>query len=469
MTKENRGAPSSTSTGSEVLHLDRALGLWNLIVIGMVIIQPTAPMGIYGVISNTAQGHVVTAILIAMIAMLFTAISYGRMAGVYPSAGSSFTYVGQEVHAAFGYIVGWAMVMDYLLNPLICTAFCAKAAMNIFQGLSYYAWILIFAVFFTWINLRGIKTSAKMNEALCAGMLLVVVLFLGSVLRRIWIANHDSGFFTHPFYDPRTFQPSSVFAGTSVAVLTYIGFDAVSTLSEEAKDPRRNILLATVLVCSITGVLSGLEVYAAQLVWGSKLFPTNYVESAFAIISRQVGGAVLFQIVNFTLLVANMGSGMGSQLAAGRLLYGMGRGNAIPRSFFGAIDPNHHVPRNNILIVGGVALLGAGILEFYSTQLGGGAYAIGAEALNFGAFIGFMGVNVAAFVHYVLRGKSRRASDVAVPLLGFLICAFIWIHLSRPAFLLGTLWMVAGILYGAFRTRGFRSKLITFDFPSDET
>jgi amino acid transporter len=372
------------------------------------------------------------------------------------------------MHSAAGYIVGWGMVMDYLLNPLICTAFCAKAAMNILPGLSYYIWILIFAGFFTWVNLRGIKTSAQMNEALCAGMVIVVILFLGAVIRFLWGVHHDAGFFTHPFYQPDTFHPSHIFAGTSVAVLTYIGFDAVSTLSEEAENPRRNILLATVLVCVITGVLSGLEVYAAQLVWGSTPFPIDRVESAFAIISRQVGGVVLFQIINFTLLVANMGSGMGSQLAAGRLLYGMGRGNALPKSFFGAIEPKRRVPRNNIVVVGIFALLGAGILEFFANRLGGGAYEIGAEALNFGAFIAFMGVNAAAFVHFWLHGKERKLSDLLVPALGFFICAFIWVHLSHPALVLGTLWMAAGIIYGAFRTKGFRSELVNFDIPPEE-
>ena len=134
---------NSASSGNGGVRLNRTLGLWNLIIIGMVIIQPTAPMGIYGVISNKAHGHVVTTILIAMVAMLFTAISYGRMARVYPSAGSAYTYVGQEMHSALGYIVGWGMVMDYLLNPLICTAFCAKAAMNILPGpLLFYVWII---------------------------------------------------------------------------------------------------------------------------------------------------------------------------------------------------------------------------------------------------------------------------------------------------------------------------------------
>jgi amino acid transporter len=444
------------------------LGLWNLIIIGMVIIQPTAPMGIYGVISNKAHGHVVTTIVIAMIAMLFTAISYGRMARVYPSAGSAYTYVGQEMHSALGYIVGWSMVMDYLLNPLICTAFCAKAAMNILPGLSYYIWILIFAVFFTWVNLRGIKTSAQLNEALCGGMVIVVLLFLGCVIRALWGVHHDPGFFTHPFYQPDTFHPATIFAGTSVAVLTYIGFDAVSTLSEEVENPRRNILLATVLVCLITGLLSGLEVYAAQLVWGSKPFASDQVESAFALLSRQVGGAILFQIMNFTLLVANLGSGMGSQLAAGRLLYGMGRGNALPKGFFGAIEPKRRVPRNNILAVGAFAFAGAGLLEFFAGRLGGGAYEIGAQALNFGAFIAFMGVNAAAFIHHWRHERSGNLSGLIVPVLGFLICGFIWLHLSRPALVLGTVWMAAGISYGAFRTHGFRSELISFEIPPDE-
>jgi amino acid transporter len=458
---------TAKNTPPRTIGLHRTLGLWNLIIIGMVIIQPTAPMGIYGVISNKAHGHVVTTILLAMIAMLFTAISYGRMARVYPSAGSAYTYVGQEMHSALGYVVGWGMVMDYLINPLICIAFCAKAAMNILPGLSFFVWILFFAAFFTWMNLRGIETSAQLNEALCAGMVVVVLLFLACVVRTVWQMHHDPGFFTHPFYDSASFHPSSIFAGTSVAVLTYIGFDAISTFSEEVRNPRRNILLATVLVCLITGLLSGLEVYAAQLIWGSKPFSSDNVESAFALVSGKAGGMVLFQIVNFTLLIANMGSGMGSQLAAGRLLYGMGRGNALPKAFFGAIEPKRRIPRNNILAVGAFALAGAGLLEFFASRLGGGAYEIGAQCLNFGAFIAFMGVNAAAFAHQLRQPKSHSFSGFLAPALGFLICAFIWANLSSKALVLGAVWMAAGIIYGAIRTRGFRSELVTFEVPSD--
>ena len=461
-------AKTGTSVSSDSpVRLNRALSLWSLVIIGMVMVQPTAPMGIYGVISNKAHGHVVTTILFAMIAMLFTAISYGRMARVYPSAGSAYTYVAREIHPLLGYIVGWSMVLDYILGPLICIAFCAKAAMNILPGMSFYVWIVIFAAIFTWLNLRGIRTSAKLNEGLCAGMIVVVILFLASTARALWHLHTGPGFYTNPFYEPATFQWQSIFAGTSVAVLTYIGFDAVSTFSEEVENPRRNILLATVLVCLITGVLSALEVYAAQLIWGSKPFPSDQVESAFAIVSRQVGGAILFQVVNFILLVANLGSGMGSQLAAGRLLYGMGRGNALPRSFFGAIEPKHRIPRNNILRVGLLALAGAGSLEFFANRLGGGAYEIGAQALNFGAFIGFMGVNGASLI-YMIRQKTANPLTAAVPVLGILICGFIWVHLSRPALELGAAWMAAGILYGAIRMRGASRNGVQFEIPPEE-
>jgi amino acid transporter len=482
MTNQENNNTVTAPAGGARLH--RTLGLWNLIIIGMVIVQPTAPMGIYGVISNKAHGHVVTTVFIAMIAMLFTAIGYGRMARIYPSAGSAYTYVGQEIHSFLGYVVGWATVLAYLLNPLICTAFCAKAAMGILPGilnyipglanispdLSFYAWILFFAAFFTWTNLHGIKTSAKLEEGLCAGMVVVVVLFLACVVRAVWGMHHDPGFFTHPFYDPATFKTSYLFAGTSVAVLTYIGFDAISTLSEEVENPRRNIMLATVLVCVIAGLLSALEVYAAQLIWGSKPFPSNMVETAFAQVSGRAGGFWLFQTVNFTLLIANMGSGMGSQLAAGRLLYGMGRGNALPKSFFGVIEPKHRIPRNNILLIGAIAVAGSGLMEIFSAKLGGGAYEIGAQCLVFGTLIAFMGVNASSFVHLLLRQKNRNPITLAVPFLGFSICLFLWgnvAYSALSAFLVGLIWLVVGIAYGAVRTKGFRSELVNFDIPAD--
>jgi amino acid transporter len=439
-------------------RLRRTLTLWNLIVIGIVIIQPIAPMGIYGVINNAAGGHVVTTILIALVAMFFTAISYGKMARVYPSAGSAYTYVGQEIHAGLGYLTGWAMVMDYILNPLICTIICSKLTQNILPEMPYWTLAIFYAVFFSVLNLGGVKTSARINEVLAAGMTVVVVIFFAFVIRFV-LGYHQRGpnFFTEPFYNPATFNLSAIGRGTSLAVLTYIGFDGISTFSEEVENPRRNIMLATVLVCVVAGVLSAAEVYAAQLVWGSKPFPTDKVESAFPIVAQQIGGFFLFHLLNFTVLIANIGSGIASQLAAARLLYGMGRNDAIPKSFFGKIEEKRRIPANNVLVIGAVALIGAFLIT----------YERGAEMLNFGAFIAFMGVNAAAFVHYYLRAKEKKLGNLLMPLIGFVVCGVIWWSLSPPAKIAGTIWLALGVAYGVWKTSGFR-KQMSFEIPPEE-
>ena len=446
---------SDETTASSGPRLKRSLTLWNLIIIGIVIIQPIAPMGIYGVVNNAARGHVVTTILIAMVAMLFTAISYGMLARVYPSAGSAYTYVGQEIHPGLGYLTGWAMVMDYILNPLICTILCSKLTQNILPGMPYWALAIFYATAFTALNLRGVKTSARINDVLAAGMTIVVIVFFGFVIRfLLGLHEYGAGFFSRPFYDPSTFNLNSIFHGTSIAVLTYIGFDAISTFSEEVENPRRNVLLATVLVCVVTGVLSSLEVYAAQLVWGSKPFPVEQVESAFPLVAKQAGGFFLFQLLNFTILIANIGSGMGAQLAAARLLYGMGRNDALPKGFFGKIEAKRQIPANNVILIGAIALAGSFFLS----------YERGAEMLNFGAFIAFMGVNAAAFARYFLRAERKTVWPVLWPLLGFGICGYIFLQLSMPAKKLGAVWVAAGLIYGAWKTSGFR-KAMSFEAP----
>src|SRR5713226_2014380 len=383
---------SPTTTILSTPRLRRALTLSDLILYGIIVIQPVAPMSVFGVLSQRGHGHVVTTILIAMVAMLFTAISYGRMARAYPSAGSAFTYVGQEINPALGYVTGWSMVMDYMLNPMICIIWCSQQAYVFAPGIPYWGWAIFFGAVFTFLNIQGIKTSARVNTALAVGMGAVVAVFFMVAVRYIGSHPHNgAGFFTRPFYDPALWNSKAVLAATSIAVLSYIGFDGISTLSEEAENPRRNILLATVLTCFVIGILPALEVYAAQLIWpASQPFPNS--DTAFTYVAGRAW-APLFAVVGFTLLVANFGSGMGAQIGAARLLYGMGRSKALPQSFFGVVDAKRHVPRNNVIFVGLVALAGAFVVS----------YGLGAEMLNFGALIAFMGVNLAAFFRYHVR------------------------------------------------------------------
>ena len=465
-------------------RLRRTLTLWDLVLYGIIVIQPVAPMSVFGVLSDRGKGHVVTAILIAMVAMLFTGINYGRMARAYPSAGSAFTYVAQEINPAVGYVTGWSMVMDYMLNPLICTIWCAGQAHQFAPGVASWIWKIFFGVVFTLLNIRGIKTSARINTVMAILMGMVVVVVVIAAARYIFGAPHDASYFTTPFYDPHTFSWGGVFGCTSIAVLTYIGFDGISTLSEEAENPRRNILLATVLTCLVIGILSAIEVYVAQLIWpASQPFPD--INTAYSYVAGRAW-APLFTVVGFTLLLANFGSGMGAQLGAARLLYGMGRSEALPKSFFGAVDPKNRVPRNNVILVGAVAIIGAFLLEIvagYKTYSlgtnpltwatvknilnGGEAYGLGAEMLNFGALIAFMGVNAAAFLRYYVRSDQKKLGYLIPPVFGFLICLGLWLNLSKPAIIVGSIWMAAGIAFGIWKTNGFRKQL-SFELPPED-
>src|SRR5580693_4579906 len=370
--------------------LKRSLRFWDLVLYGIILIQPTAPMPSFGVIYQEARGHVVTAILLAMVAMLFTSISYGRMARVYPHGGSAFLYVGKEIHPSLGYITGWCLVMDYVLNPLICTIWCSRSAMIFLPGVPYFALVIFFALLFTALNCNGVETSARINAGMAAALGVVIVLVLVAAVRWILHLQHPgAAFFVDPFYNRAAFNTGGLLRGTSIAVLTYIGFDGISTLTDEAKDPSRSVARAIVLTCFITGILSSIEVYIAQLVWPRGLaFPD--LDTAYVHVSGRMGGPILFLIVNGSLLLANIGSGMASQLGAARLIYAMAQDGALPRRFFGTISVKSRIPRNNVILIGAICLVGALVFS----------YQLGTELLNFGALLAFMGVNVAS----MLRG-----------------------------------------------------------------
>ena len=442
---------------STSVRLRRALGLRDLLLYGLVTIQLTAPMPIYGVLYNRSNGHTVAVVLLSMIAMLLTAVSYGRMASAHPSAGGAFAYASQEIHPAVGYVTGWAMAMDYMLIPILSTIWCSKQAGTFFPAIPFPLWALFFVCLFSGLNLRGIRASARTNILLAAVMAVVILAFLFAAVRAVLgEPSHPPGYFLRPLYNPETFTPGALLGGTSVAVLTYLGFDAISTLSEEVKNPRRNILLATVLSCLIIGVLSAIQVYAAQLV-GPNIARFENIETAFVQVAGHAGGPVLFSAVGIVVLVATFGSALGSQLGAARLLYAMGRAGTLPRSFFGALHPVRRVPANNVLFVGGTALLGAYLLNFD----------LGAELVNFGALLAFMGVNASALMRFYVRAPKKKLTYFLPSALGLAICFLLWLGLSGKAKLLGLTWLGLGLLWGAWRTRGFRPDLVSFEVHSE--
>lgn len=435
-------------------RLRRVLTVRDLVVYGLVLIQPIAPVGIFGLAQQMSHGHVATTIVLAMIAMSLTAFSYGRMAALYPSAGSAYTYVGRGLGLHLGFLAGWAMFLDYLIIPILNVVFCSLTLHRLVPAVPYPVWAVLTAVVITVLNLRGVKATARANAILLAVMCIVIAAFVALAAR--YVVN-QGGWTTlwsaRPFYNPQTFQWGAVASATSLAALTYIGFDGVTTLAEEVNNPKRSVPLATVLVCLLTGAFSLVEVYLATLAWPDYATFANG-ETAFMDVTQRVGGSALFQAMGAILVLACVGSGMTGQAGLGRLLFRMGRDGMLPRRFFGQLSATRQIPTNNIIASGGLTVAGALVLP----------YQYAAELLNFGAFLAFIGVNLAVVREYWIRqahGVRRRLGpDLLVPGLGFVFCLIIWLNLSTVAKTVGFIWLATGVAYLAIWTRGFRTRLM---------
>lgn len=449
---------AQTNSASAVPRLRRVLTLWDLIFYGIVLIMPIAPVPMFGVAQQLSQGHFVTTILIAMIAMMLTAVSYGRMATLYPTAGSAYTYVGRGLNPHLGFLTGWAMFLDYLIQPLLNGVYGALTIQRFFPYIPYALLAAFFVGLMTLLNLRGIRATARANVILLTVMCTVIGIFILLAIRYLFHLEGWHGVFSlQPFYDPKTFDPRMIWTATSYAALTYIGFDGVTTLAEDVENPKRNVMLATVSVCLFTGVAGGLQIYLGQRVWPDYTTFTN-TETAFMDVTRRVGGPMLFQALGIVLILACLGAGLTGQVGAARLLFGMGRDNVVPRKVFAYLDPKRNTPTRNIWLIAIVAYIGT---LFISYEQAG-------EILNFGAFLAFMGVNFATFWQFaVVRQPGHRRRwlfDVVLPLIGFVFCLWIWLGLKMPAKICGGIWFTGGFIYYAFKTRGFRTRPVMIDF-----
>ena len=457
MEKSSLESSSTPNVEGTAPHLRRVLSLRDLIFYGIVSITPCAPVTVFGLACSMSRGHASLAILLAMIAILFTAVSYGRMAAVYPTAGSAYTYVGRGLNMHLGFLAGWAMLLDYIVIPLFCVLYSALIMQRVVPQVPYWAWAFIFAAGITALNLHGVRSTVRANEILLGAMGIILVAFDILAIRYVVLHHGFAGLFSlEPFYNPKTFRISAIASATSFAALTYLGFDAVTTLAEEVENPRRNVLLAVVIICLFTGIFGGLLIYLAQLAWPAyQTFPNP--ETAFMDVTRRVGGTWLFQSVGFLLVLAYLGSALTGQVGASRLLFSFGRDHVLPAKVFGHLDSRRNSPTYNIALLGLVAFLGSLVMPYELT----------AEILNFGAFLGFMGVNLAVIRQFYGIGqhgvKKSFLRDVVAPGFGFLFCLIIWLGLSRASKLAGSTWFIAGFVYLAFRTNGFRRKLVISD------
>jgi putrescine importer len=432
------------------VRFKRVLSRGDLILYGLVILTPTAPYPVYGIVQQVSDGHAALAYVAALVAMLFTAASYGKMSGAFPSAGSTYTYAQRALNEHVGFLAGWAMMLDYFLIPLLSVIYAALTAARLLPQVPYFVWAVFFTVAITLINVRGIRVTTRASTAMMIVMTACAVLFVWLAAR--WVA-HAAGWegliSAAGFYRPETFAVRPLMLGAAIATLSYIGFDAISTLAEDTVNPERDIAFATVTVCVLQAVFCVVTVYLAALVWPDyHTFPDK--DTAILDIGRRIGGSWMFGFLTFVLLVAGLASALTGQAGASRLLFGMGRDGVISHRIFGYIDPRYSTPTRSIYLMGAISLIGA---------LQAGFQAV-AELLNFGAFVGFILVNLSVIRHYYMRLRQRRGlqvlTNLVFPLAGALTCGYVWISLTSKTKLVGFSWMLAGVIYLAILTRGFR-------------
>jgi amino acid transporter len=368
------------------------------------------------------------------------------------------------------------MFLDYLVIPIVSVIYGAISIQKVVDALApglthqaagalglpfdeqrvaFVVWVVLLVGLSTFLNLRGIQWTAHANQILTAVMFLVIAIFVVEAVQYLWLKQGWGGLLsTEPFYNPRTFNLGAVGTATSLAALTYIGFDGITTLAEDVKEPKRTVPLAVVLVCVIIGLCVGLQVYLAQRAWPDY---TTYKdpETAFYDVCSLVGGKFLFHATAVIMVVASLGTALTGQVGAARILFGMGRDNALPK-FFARLN-RRNTPVLNIWIIGGLVVIGALALKYEDA----------AYLVNFGAFLAFMGVNLAVIREFFFRppaGHTRNwLLDVVVPALAFVFCLWIWANLDKRAKVVGGIWCLLGLVYTAIKTRGFRTQPVMLD------
>lgn len=375
----------------------RVLSRGDLVLYGLVILTQTAAYPVYGIVQQTSLGHAALSYLVAMTGMLFTAASYGKMSAAFPGAGSTYTYAQRSLSEHVGFLAGWAMILDYLLIQLLSVVYAGLTAARLVPQVHYLVWVTAFSAAITLVNIRGLRMTARASQAMMAIMSVSTVLFIGLALRLV-LARDGWGGLWRPeaIWNPRTLAMGPLLLGAGIATLSYIGFDAISTLAEDTRNPERDIAFATVLVCVLQTVFCFLTVYLAALAWPDyRTLPQP--DTAILDISRTIGGAWMFGWITFVLLVAGLASAMTGQVGASRLLFGMGRDGVLPRKIFAHVDAKTSTPTRSIYLMGAASLVGSFLAGFQLVV----------ELLNFGAFVGFILVNLSVIRHYYVRRGER--------------------------------------------------------------
>lgn len=428
--------------------LVRALGLRSLVLFGLAYMTPLIVLGIFGVIASTTAGASASAYLIALAAMLFTASSYGRMAAAYPVSGSAYTYVRRTIDPRAGFLTGWAVLLDYLFLPMVIWLIGAAYLDAQFPGVPGWLWVLGFILITTALNVIGIKVADKANYLLMAFQLLVIGLFVALSVASVVRSSGAGGLVSASPFTGIGAGIGGVTAGAAIAAYSFLGFDAVTTFTEEAIEPRKNMPRAILLIALIGGAIFLVIAYTTQLVHPGGEFADS--SSAALEIAKQIGGNLFGAVFLAGLILAQFASGIAAQASASRLLFAMGRDGTLPRSVFGTLSAKFRTPAANLVMVGAVGLLAMFLDVATSTSF-----------INFGAFVAFTLVNVSVIVYYFRHRAAGEPRNpllyVVAPAIGAVITSYLLLQLDTRAIVLGLCWLAVGIVVLGVTSRGFRT------------
>ena len=436
-------------------QLKRTLTLRSVVLFGLAYMTPIIVLGTFGLLADATHGVVAGAYALALIAMLMTAHSYGVLAAEFPTAGSAYTYTRKCINAKFGFMIGWAVLLDYLFLPMVIWLFGAVYLNGAFPTVPMYVWILIFIGVTSAINIVGIKLADTVNNLMMLIQLLVLAAFVGLAIH--YVAGDASRplFDLAPLYQPKV-GLSLITAGAAIACYSFLGFDAVTTLTEETIDARRVIPKAILLVTLIGGGIFVGSSYFVQLAHPGFAFAS--VDSGATEIAKNIGGDVFASIFLIGLIIGQFASGLSAQASASRLLFAMGRDGVLPKGLFGKLHATFQTPVGNIVLCGLVALLA--LLMDVATSV---------SFINFGAFLAFTSVNLAVIARFHIGKKgARTARDhvkfLLTPLVGAAADLWLMVSLDSHALTLGGIWLVAGLVYLAVLTKGFKQEPPEMDF-----
>lgn len=450
--------PSSTAAPAGP-RLKRSLGTPSLLLFGLAYMLPLAVFTTYGLVTETTGGHLAGAYFVTTIAMLFTAGSYASMVRAYPVAGSAYTYTQRTFGRHLGFLTGWTLLLDYLALPLLNYLVIGIYLNAAFPAVPAWVWVVGSVVVVTLLNVIGITLVSSANLALVGVQIVFIVVFVATGIAYL------SGGATvpnllDPFFSGNT-TLGGIAAGAAILALAFLGFDAVSTLSEEAKDARKSIPRAIILCTLVGGLLFIVTAYVAGLV-----FPdfTNFTDtdSAPLDVMTRIGGGALFTFFTAAYIAGSFASAMTSQASVARILFAMGRDGQLPRRVFAAIHPRFTTPWLSVLIVGVVGLIGALLLPLD----------VAASVISFGALVAFSFVNLAVIKHYLIdqheRGTRAVLAHLVAPLIGFALTVWLWTSLSLTTFIAGGIWVLIGVVLLAILTSGFRRKPPAMDFSEED-